>query len=56
VFLGEATDVHVKVGERLLLARAHPRVAAQVGAAIGLALDPAKCVALKAVREPSTVA
>ena len=31
VFLGEATDVHVKVGERVLLARAHPRVAAQVG-------------------------
>jgi len=55
VFLGEATDVHVKVGERLLLARAHPRVAAQVGAAIGLALDPAKCVALKAPREPSAV-
>jgi len=56
VFLGEATDVHVKVGERVLLARAHPRVAAQVGAAIGLALDPAKCVALKAAREPSAVA
>jgi len=56
VFLGEATDVHVKVGERVLLARAHPRVAAQVGAAIGLALDPAKCVALKAPREPSAVA
>ena len=56
VFLGEATDVHVMVGTRLLLARAHPRLAAQVGTAIGLALDPAKCVALKAAREPNAVA
>jgi hypothetical protein len=36
--------------------RAHPRLAAQVGTAIGLALDPAKCVALKAAREPNAVA
>ena len=56
VFLGEATDVHVMVGQRRLLARAHPRVAGQVGAAIGLAIDPAKCVALKAPRESSAVA
>ena len=48
VFLGEFTDFQVKLGERILLARAHPRLRTPVGDAIGLCIDPDKCVALRA--------
>ncbi len=47
VFLGESVDFEVKVGERVLLSRAHPSLGTRVGHPIFLSLDPEKCVALK---------
>jgi len=47
VFIGEAVDFQVKVGERVLLARAHPRVRTKIGEMIYFDLHPDKCVALK---------
>jgi iron(III) transport system ATP-binding protein len=48
VFLGEFVDFQVKLGDRILLARAHPRLRTPIGESIGLCLDPDKCVALRA--------
>ena len=47
VFLGESVDFEVKVGERVLLSRAHPSLGTRVGHPIFLSLDAEKCVALK---------
>jgi iron(III) transport system ATP-binding protein len=47
VFLGEFVDFQVKLGERILLARAHPRLRTPIGEPIGLCIDPDKCVALR---------
>jgi iron(III) transport system ATP-binding protein len=47
VFLGESVDFEVKVGERVLLARAHPSLGTRVGHPIFLSLDAEKCIALK---------
>jgi iron(III) transport system ATP-binding protein len=47
VFLGESVDFEVKVGERILLSRAHPSLGTRVGHPIFLSLDAEKCVALK---------
>ena len=47
VFLGESVDFEVKVGERTLLARAHPSLGTRVGHPIFLSMDPEKCIALK---------
>jgi iron(III) transport system ATP-binding protein len=46
VFLGESVDFEVKVGERILLSRAHPSLGTRVGHPIFLSLDAEKCVAL----------
>jgi iron(III) transport system ATP-binding protein len=48
IFLGESIDFRVKVGERVLLARAHPRLATRIGAPIHVAIDAGKVLALKA--------
>jgi iron(III) transport system ATP-binding protein len=48
IFLGESIDFRVKVGERVLLARAHPRLATRIGAPIHVAIDAGKVHALKA--------
>jgi iron(III) transport system ATP-binding protein len=47
VFLGESVDFEIKVGGRILLARAHPSLGTRVGHPIFLSLDAEKCVALK---------
>jgi iron(III) transport system ATP-binding protein len=46
VFLGEYRDFQVKVGERLLLARAHPSIGTAVGEKTYVQLNPEKCVAI----------
>jgi len=46
VFLGEYLDFQVSVGERLLLARAHPSVNTAVGQRTYLYLPPEKCIAI----------
>ena len=47
VFLGEALDFQVKVGERTLLSRRHPTLHTRVGEPIFVQLRPEKCVALQ---------
>ena len=49
VFLGEAIDFRVKIGERLLLARAHPRLTTRIRQPIHVRIDPQKLVALRNV-------
>ncbi len=46
VFLGEYLDFQVKVGDRLLLARAHPSLKTPVGQRIYVRTNPEKCVAI----------
>jgi iron(III) transport system ATP-binding protein len=47
VFLGESVDFEIKVGERVLLSRAHPSLGTRVGHPIYLSLDAEKCIALR---------
>ena len=56
VFIGEAVDFQIKIGERLLLARAHPRLRTPIGQPIFVRVEPEKCVALgdSAAAQPST--
>jgi iron(III) transport system ATP-binding protein len=51
VFLGECVDFQVRVGETLLLARAHPSLRTPVGEMIHVSMNPEKCIAI-----PNTVA
>ena len=46
VFLGERVDFQVRVGERVLLARAHPSLPTRVGEKIFLRVDPDTCIAI----------
>ncbi len=50
VFLGEAQDFQVKVGERTLLARTHPTVRTPIGQRVWARVDPNKSVAMPAAR------
>ncbi|HKA44509.1 MAG TPA: ABC transporter ATP-binding protein [Burkholderiales bacterium] len=47
VFLGEHVDFQVGLGERVLLARAHPSLRTPVGEKIYARMNPEKCVALR---------
>jgi len=47
VFVGESVDFQVKIGERILLARAHPRLRTRVGQPVFVRVEPEKCVALR---------
>jgi iron(III) transport system ATP-binding protein len=46
VFLGDYLDFQVKVGERLLLARAHPSLRAAPGAPVHVRIKAEKCIAI----------
>jgi iron(III) transport system ATP-binding protein len=46
VFLGDYFDFQVKVGDRLLLARAHPSLRAPIGATVHLRIKAEKCIAI----------
>ena len=46
VFLGECMDFQVRVGETLLLARAHPSLRTPVGGTVHITMNPEKCVAI----------
>ena len=48
VFLGEYTDFHLKIGERSLLARAHPSLETPVGQTLYIRMNPQKCNSIKA--------
>ena len=47
VFLGEAVDFQVRVGDRTLLSRRHPTLRTKVGDSIFVQLSPEKCVVLR---------
>ena len=47
VFLGEAVDFQVRVGDRTLLSRRHPTLRTKVEDAIFVQLSPEKCVVLR---------
>lgn len=46
VFLGEYVDFQIKVGETMLLARAHSSVRTPIGGSIHIRMNPEKCVAI----------
>ena len=46
VFLGEALDWQIKVGDRVVLARSHPSIRTPIGQRTWLRIEPGKCVAL----------
>ena len=46
VFLGEYLDFQIKVGDRMLLARAHPSLRSPIGERIYIRIDANKCVAI----------
>ncbi len=51
VFLGEANDFQVKVGNRTLLSRTHPSIRTPVGQPIWARIQARKCVAMPAAAE-----
>ena len=51
VFLGEAMDFQIKVGERTLLSRTHPSVRTPIGQRVWARIEPAKVVAMPASAE-----
>ena len=48
VFLGEAMDFRIKVGQRVLLSRVHPSVRTPIGHGTWVRIDPAKIIAMRA--------
>ena len=44
VFLGECVDFQIKIGETLLLARAHSSIRTPVGDSIHISMNPDECV------------
>ena len=46
VFLGDFVDFQVKVGETMLLSRAHPSLRTPIGETIHVRMNPDKCVAI----------
>ena len=46
VFLGEYLDFQVKVGDRMLLAKAHPSLRAPIGEQVYIRINADKCVAI----------
>jgi len=56
VFLGEAMDFRVKVGERTLLSRTHPSVRTPVGQRVWARVEPAKSIAMPKVKELEALA
>jgi iron(III) transport system ATP-binding protein len=51
VFLGEALDWQLKVGNRTLLSRTHPTIYTRIGESVWAHIDAAKCVAMPAAAE-----
>lgn len=51
VFLGEAMDFQVKVGERTLLCKTHPSVRTPNGQRVWARIEPGKCIAMPASEE-----
>ena len=48
VFLGEAMDFQIKVGNRTLLSRTHPSIRTPIGEKVWARIEPNKSVAMPA--------
>ncbi len=46
VFMGEAKECQVKLGDKMICLRLHPATEIEVGQSINLSLNPDKCRAL----------
>jgi iron(III) transport system ATP-binding protein len=46
IFLGEYLDFQVRIGETILLARAHPSLRTPIGDPVHVRMDPEKCIAI----------
>ncbi|MDO9442076.1 MAG: TOBE domain-containing protein, partial [Beijerinckiaceae bacterium] len=46
VFLGDFVDFQVKIGDFILLSRAHPSLRTPIGEKIHVRMNPDKCVAI----------
>ena len=51
VFIGEAMDWQLKVGQRIVMSRSHPSIRTPIGQPTYAFVDPAKCVAMPAAAE-----
>ena len=47
VFLGEVLDYQIMIGERKVLARAHPSFKSRLGDTVFLRMDPEKCITIQ---------
>jgi iron(III) transport system ATP-binding protein len=56
VFLGEAMDWRVKVGQRTLLSRTHPSLRTPIGQPVWAQIEAEKCVAMPAAAELAAAA
>jgi iron(III) transport system ATP-binding protein len=51
IFLGESMDFRIRVGDRMLLSRAHPRLTTRIGETLHLSIVPEKLLALRVADE-----
>ena len=51
VFIGEAMEWRILVGQRMLLAKTHPSIRTPIGQPVWAQIDPGQCVAMPAVAE-----
>jgi iron(III) transport system ATP-binding protein len=56
VFLGEAMDWQVKIGQRTLLSRTHPKLRTPIGQPVWARIEADKCVAMPAAAELAAAA
>jgi iron(III) transport system ATP-binding protein len=52
VFLGEYVDYQIRVGDTILLARAHPSLRTPIGGTIHVRMNPEKCIAIPGTGTP----
>ncbi len=51
VFIGEAMEWQIKIGQRILLSKTHPSIRTPIGQPVWAQISPAQCVAMPAVAE-----
>ena len=51
VFIGEAMEWQVKIGQRILLSKTHPSIRTPIGQPIWAQIQPSQCVAMPAAAE-----
>jgi iron(III) transport system ATP-binding protein len=51
VFIGEAMEWQIKIGQRILLSKTHPSIRTPIGQPVWAQISPSQCVAMPAVAE-----